>query len=99
VTEQRFVYADRDGVRRTLIADDERPGFVVGTEQDIEPVLEGIARDRELMRHGVNKLAARLPVPIAELFMLPEGGWDNDLLDRFLNSYEGQAFRVWKGRV
>lgn len=97
--QRAFVYEDRNGVRRTLIADDERPDqFTVKTEQDIEPVLESVARDRELMSHnGVNKLAARVPVEIYERSIHEE--WSEGDWKRWLNSSDAAPFRIWKGRL
>jgi len=99
VTEQRYVYADANGVRRTMIVDDERPDrFVVHTEQDVEPILDGVARDREIMSHaGVNKLVARLPVELFERAV--HQNWDESDWRRFLNGPEAAPFRVWRGRV
>lgn len=97
--QRAFVYADGNGVRRTLIADDERPDqFTVQTSQDIEPLLDSVARDRELMAHdGVNKLAARIPVSIFERSVHEE--WSEADWKRWLNSAEAEPFRIWKGRV
>jgi hypothetical protein len=97
--QRAFVYELRNGVRRTLIADDERPDqFVVNTEQDLEPVLESVARDRELMaNNGVNKLAARIPVSIYERSVHEQ--WSESDWKRWLNSAEAEPFRIWKGRV
>jgi hypothetical protein len=97
--QRAFVYEDRNGVRRTLIADDERPDrFTVKTSQDVEPVLESVARDRELMAHnGVNKLAARIPVSIYERSVHEE--WSEADWKRWLNSSEAEPFRIWKGRL
>ena len=97
--QRAFVYEDRNGVRRTLIADDERPDqFTVKTEQDIEPVLESVARDRELMSHnGVNKLAARVPIEIYERSIHEE--WSEGDWKRWLNSSDAAPFRIWKGRL
>ena len=98
MTERTRVYQDADGVRRTLIVDDERPGFVVNTEQDIEPVLDSIERDRAIMSHdGVNKLLARIPVSIFERSVHEE--WDEIDWKRWLNSDEARPFRIWRGRV
>ena len=99
MTEQRYVYADANGVRRTMIVDDERPDrFVVHTEQDVEPILDGVARDREIMSHaGVNKLVARLPVELFERAV--HQNWDESDWRRFLNGPEAAPFRVWRGRV
>lgn len=97
--QRAFVYEDRNGVRRTLIADDERPDrFVVKTSQDLEPILESVARDRELMANtGVNKLAARIPVAIYERAVHEE--WSEDDWKRWLNSSEAEPFRIWKGKL
>jgi hypothetical protein len=97
--QRAFVYEDANGVRRTLIADDERPDrFTVKTEQDVEPVLESVARDRELMAHnGVNKLAARVPVSIYERSIHEE--WSEADWKRWLNSAEAAPFRIWKGKL
>lgn len=97
--QRAFVYADANGVRRTLIADDERPDqFTVKTSQDIEPLLDSVARDRELMAHnGENKLAARIPVSIFERSIHEE--WSEADWKRWLNSAEAEPFRIWKGRV
>ena len=97
--QRAFVYEDANGVRRTLIADDERPDrFTVHTEQDIEPVLESVARDRELMTHnGVNKLAARVPLAIYERSIHEE--WSEEDWKRWLNSAEAEPFRIWKGNL
>lgn len=97
--QRAFVYEDRNGVRRTLIADDERPDrFVVKTSQDLEPILESIARDRELMANtGVNKVAARIPVAIYERAIHEE--WSEDDWKRWLNSSEAEPFRIWKGKL
>ena len=66
--QRAFVYEAANGVRRTLIADDERPDrFIVKTSQDIEPLLASIARDRELMRNnGDAVVLGRLPVEVYE---------------------------------
>jgi hypothetical protein len=97
--QRAFVYEDRNGVRRTLIADDEQPDrFVVKTSQDLEPILESVARDRELMANtGVNKLAARIPVAIYERAVHEE--WSEDDWKRWLNSSEAEPFRIWKGKL
>jgi hypothetical protein len=98
MTERTRVYHNADGVRRTLIVDDERPGFVVNTEQDIEPVLDSVERDRAIMSHdGVNKLLARIPVSIFERSVHEQ--WDEGDWKRWLNSSEAAPFRIWKGKV
>lgn len=99
--EQRQVYRDAYGVRRTLIWDDERPDRVtVHTEQDVEEILAGIARKRELHRaRGDNVYAATLPLIVVEDLTRRGIYDDRDAFDAWLNSPEAEPFRIWRGRV
>ena len=99
MSERQRVYRDRDGIRRTLVWDDERPeDFAVLTQQDIEPVLDSVERDRAIMSHdGHNKLLARLPVEVFERSIHQQ--WDEADWRRYLNSAEAAPFRIWQGRV
>ena len=99
MTERRTTYRNGDGVRRTLITDDERPeDFVIQTEQVLDEILAGIARDRETMPHnGVNRLLARIPIEVYERAVHQQ--WDEADWARYLNSAEAAPFRVWQGRV
>ena len=99
MSERQRVYRDADGVRRTLIWDDEDPDAVtVRTEQDVEPILDSVERDRAIMRHdGVNKLLARIPVAIYERAVLEQ--WDEGDWGKWLNSSEAAPFRIWRGYV
>ena len=101
MAEQRQTYRNRDGVKRTLIWDDDTPDrVVVHTQEDVEPALDSIARDRELMRHdGHNKLAARLPVTIAEDLIRRGIFYDEAKFKAWLNSAEAAPFRIWQGRL
>ena len=101
MTERSRVYQDAFGVRRTLIIDDERPDrFVVHTAQDVEPVLDSVARDRELMRHnGKNKVVATLPLIVVEDLINRGIYFDEDAFKRWLNSAEAAPWRKWQGRV
>ena len=99
MSERQRVYRDADGVRRTLVWDDEDPDAVtVRTEQDVEPILDSVERDRAIMRHdGVNKLLARIPVAIYERAVLEQ--WDEGDWGKWLNSSEAAPFRIWRGYV
>ena len=99
MTERRTTYRNADGVRRTLITDDERPeDFTVHTQQDIEPILDSVERDRETMSHnGVNKLLARIPIEVYERSVREQ--WDERAWALYLNSSEAAPFRIWQGRV
>ena len=90
-------YQFRDGVARSTIAHDDK--LTIATSQDVEPILDGIARDRETMRHGTNKLAARLPLVIYE--DLKQRGIidDEDAFKRWLNGPEATPFRIWQGQL
>jgi hypothetical protein len=93
------IYRDRDGVRRTMITDPDRPDqIIVRTEQVLDEILAGINRDREFMRHdGVNKLVARISVATYERACLEQ--WDEGDWKRWLNSAEAAPFRIWRGNV
>jgi hypothetical protein len=93
--QRAFVYEDRNGVRRTLIADDERPDqFVVKTSQDLEPILDSVARDRELFANtGDMKVLGRVPVAVYERAVHEE--WEESDWRKWWNG-EGRAFRIWK---
>ena len=98
--EHKRRYMVRDGVARTSIVDDEAPNrLVVQTSQDLEPILDGIARDREIMLHGVNKLAARLPMVIVENLIERGIYGDEDAFKAWLNGPEAAPWRIWKGRL
>jgi hypothetical protein len=100
MTEHRHTYRDADGIRKTLIWDDShRDRVTVQTEQDVEPILDGIARDRELMPHGVNKLAARLPVFIYENLVERGIAQDEDRFKAWLNGPEAAPWRIWPGAL
>ena len=99
MTERRTIYRNADGVRRTLITDDERPqDFTVQTEQVLDQILDSVERDRSTMSHnGVNKLLARIPIEIFERSVHQQ--WDEGDWARWLNSSEAAPFRIWQGRV
>ena len=99
MTERRTIYRNADGVRRTLITDDERPqDFTVQTEQVLDQILDSVERDRSIMSHnGVNKLLARIPIEIFERSVHQQ--WDEGDWARWLNSSEAAPFRIWQGRV
>ncbi len=99
--EARRRYQARDGVVRTLISDDSDPfTFTVQTTSDIEPVLDSIARDQEIMsQRGPNKLAARLPLFIYEQLQRQGIADDPDRFKIWLNSSDAEPFRIWKGRL
>jgi hypothetical protein len=99
--QRAFVYADANGVRRTLIADDETPDrFVVKTSQDLEPIIDSIARDRELFANsGPNKVIGRVPVAVVERAVHEQ--WEENDWRKWWNGAgpddlpNGRAFRIW----
>ncbi len=100
MSERRRVYRDSDGITRVLIWDDEDPdSFVVHTAQDIEQILDGVARDRETMRHGDNKKLATLPAIIYEDLKQRGIADDDDAFRKWLNSPEASPWRIWQGEV
>jgi hypothetical protein len=97
VGEQKRRYQARDGIARETIFDGER--LTIHTAMDVEPVLDSIARDRELMTHGVNKVVGRLPAIVVEDLIKRGLYYDPDAFDRWWNSYEADPWRIWKGRL
>jgi hypothetical protein len=100
VGEAKRRLSARDGVIRTIITDEGQPDrFFVHTQQDVEPILDSIHRDREIMRHGVDKLAARIPLFLYEELQREGITEDNDAFKRWLNGPEGSPWRIWKGQL
>src|SRR5580704_804662 len=96
--EARRRYEVRDGVARTLIYDTDQPDrFHVQTTTDIEPILESIARDRETMRHGVNKVVARLPKCVVEDLIQRGVYHDQGAVKIWLVGPEATPWRMWRG--
>lgn len=98
MVERRQVYRNGYGIRRELVWNDNGE-VVFNTDQDVEPVLESIARDRETMRHGTNKVAARLPA--IEVEKLTRRGIynDPDAFKKWLNGPEAAEWRIWRGNL
>jgi hypothetical protein len=95
--EARRRYQFRDGVSRETIFDGER--LTIETRQDVEPVLDSIARDREIMRHGDNKVVGRLPMIVVE-DLIKRGIYDDpDAFDRWWNTTEANPWRIWRGWI
>jgi hypothetical protein len=98
VGEQKRRYSARDGIERFTVYDDGK--LHVAISQDVEPILDSIARDREIMRNnGDNKLLGRLPAIVVEN-LIRRGIYDDpDAFDRWWNTVEANPWRIWKGRV
>ena len=98
--EARRRFDARNGVERTLILDDASSVFHVHHQQDVEPILDSIARDREIMSNtGQNKLAARIPTIIYEQLQRKGITEDEQLFKAWLNSSDAAPFRIWRGRL
>lgn len=97
--ESKYVYSNRDGVKRTSIVDSEDPYKLrVFTEVEMDSVLESVKRDRDNIRPGsTNKLVARVPMTIMEQSIHEQ--WDEADWKKWLNDPDNAAFRVWQGRV
>lgn len=97
--ERSHTYYVGDGVRRTMIVDEERPySPIVKTEVDLTSTLESIKRDRDNHRgRTINKLVARAPMTVYEQSV--REGWDENDWRKWLNDPDNAAFRIWQGRV
>ena len=97
--EQKRRYSALNGVVRTAIYDDSDT-FHVKHLQDVEPILDSIARDREIMPNtGANKLAARIPTIIYEELQRKGITEDESLFKAWLNSSDAAPWRIWKGQL
>ena len=97
--ERKRRYSALNGVERTLILDEGSPQFVVRHSQDVEPILDSIARDREIMPNTAsNKLAARIPTVIYEELQRQGITEDESLFKAWLNSSDAAPWRIWRGR-
>ena len=66
----------------------------------MEPVLDSIARDQDIMANtGPNKLLGRLPMIVVE-DLIRRGIYDDpDAFDRWWNSIEANPWRIWRGSI
>lgn len=97
--EHKTVYVNKDGVRRTMISDDDRPGEIrVFTEADMTSLVENNKKLAELHpRHSTNKLVARVPMTVYEKSVIED--WEESDWKKWLNDPDNKAFRVWGGAV
>jgi hypothetical protein len=95
----KYIYRNSDGIRRTFYVDPDSPySPLVHTEQDVEEILDGVKRDREIMQNsGPSKLVARVPVTVWEESIHRQ--WDDGDWKKYLNSSEARPFRIWEGNV
>lgn len=93
------IYSACNGVRRRTIIDSENPyKVVVRTEQDIEPILDSVARDRDIMKNnGDFKVVARAPIEVYERSIHEQ--WDEGDWKKWLDDPANRPFRIWQGRV
>ena len=74
--------------------------FHVRHSQDVEPILDSNARDREIMRNdGDAKLTHRIPTVIYEELQRAGIADDPDLFKAWLNSSDANPWRIWQGRL
>ncbi len=97
--ESKIVYSSQDGRRRTSISDTDNPGILrVNTELEMDEIIAGIERDRDLVKSGTtNKLVARVPMTVMERSIHEQ--WDEADWKKWLNDPDNAAFRIWPGRV
>lgn len=98
--EIKRVYRNSNGVRRTMIWDDDDPATVhVHTQQDMAEIIEENKAMRELHpARSTNKLLARgVPITVAEQAIREQ--WDAKQWARWLDDPDNRVFRVWPGRV
>lgn len=99
--EHKILYHNRDGVKRTMIADTETPDkFTVHTSVEMDRVLESIAEAQEVEAgkvRPINRHLARVPMTVYEQSIVEK--WDDKRWAQWLNDPDNSAFRVWRGQV
>lgn len=99
MAQYSFTYQKSDGISRRVIADRDTPDeFTIHTEVELDEILKGIERDRELVpARQTNRVVARVPLTIYEQSV--REGWDEGDWKKFLNDPANEPFRIWRGRV
>lgn len=91
----------RGSVLKTFHVDKTEEGRTIEvTEQDLDPIIEAVKRERETREQDPEmKLAALIPMVIVEQAMR-EGWWNDEAaVKRWLNDPQNECFRVWKGKL
>ncbi len=91
----------RGAVLKTVHIDEHDPDRVVEvTHEDLDPLLEAVKRAQETHVQGKDmKLAAYMPVHVAER-MMRDGSWrDRDAVRKWCNDPANKPFRIWQGRI
>ncbi len=101
MAQHKVLYRNSDGVRRTSITNDDRPGEIsVYTEVEADAILKSIEEAREVVAltpRSMNKHLARVPMTVYETSVVEQ--WDEAKWKKWLNDPDNAAFRVWQGRV
>jgi len=98
MSEQKRVYKNADGIRRTLIWDDNNPEqAIVHTQQVMDEILDGAARFRDIPQPGAFKKVATCPVEVYERSIRED--WDDADWAKWLNDPDNALLRTWNGRV
>lgn len=92
-----FTYENRAGRTRKMHVEDT-DNFTVETTVNLDEILSGIDRDRDLIDHNAtNKTLARVPMTVYEQSLREQ--WDDGDWKRWLNDPQNEPFRIWKGQV
>lgn len=95
----KYIYRNSDGIKRTFYVDPDKPYSPwVHTEQNVDELIAGVKRDREVMKNdGDSKVVARVPMTVWETSYHEQ--WDDKKWAKYLNSSEARDFRIWEGKV
>lgn len=95
-----YIYEQAGNVKRIAHDDASDGTFVLATEHDLEEAIEENKRLRENQTGKEQfRLAARVPMHVAEQAM--REGWfhDDDAWRRWMNDRDNRDHRVWEGRI
>src|SRR3954464_1490399 len=97
--ERKFIYMDSNGMRRTLVWDEEDPTwFGVFPEANMENLarLNREQAERESALHATTTLAR---IPYTQWEIAHHEGWSEKDWTKFLNDSEFRDYRVWSGKL
>lgn len=101
VGEARRRFISSSGLAHEAVHDPDAERMVVRSSQDVEPVLEAVARERD-NQQGHSQLGVKLgTLPAVIVVDLINRGifYDPDAFDKWWNSSEANPWRIWKGSV
>jgi len=98
--DEKIIFDQYNGITEYAHFDPMKPGSIAfSTEQDCDPIVEQVKRDRDAPVGKEWRHVASVPMIFYDQAV--REGWvhDRDKWHKFLNNPDFKAFRVWGGRM